>query len=209
MTLDDLQSAWRRLAPRDGAAPAPDRLARLRREADAATRRFRGMIVLAMLLFVLGWVSSVGAHVAGLKPLTGLQVATQIIGSVFYLAWGAIAVRSKRAVGRERERMGQTMRDALAASLRTVRLQIQNYRLAGVTLPLAIAATAALSYAKVRAGELPAIGAFVSTCAVGIIALIAGLAMARRYMRDLRPRSKALESELQELETGEAPSGDR
>ena len=203
MKLDELEHLWRRHAsePR-GPIPAAA-IQRLRDEADAAARRFRGMMVMAALLFFLGWAVSLLAHVSAVKRLTTLQAATLLIGSAFYIVWWTIALRSRRAVLRERERMGGTVHESLEASWRTVRLQIQNYRIAGALLPLAVVATAALSFAKTRAGELPLVGAWVSTLAMAAAALIVGISMWVRYVRELRPRRAELERALQGMEADE------
>lgn len=203
MTLEDLENVWVRHAPSGGQVPSPGMVARLRHEADAATRRFNGMVVMAVLLFLIGWTAIIGAHYAGLKRFTVLQAATQVAGSAFYLLWGAIALRSKRAVARERERMGGTVRDSLEASARTVRLQIQNYRIAGGTLVVAVAVTAVLSLAKVQAGELPELGALASTAVVGCGAIGVGVAMWWRHVRELRPRSEELARELSAMQSAE------
>ena len=200
MKLDDLEHAWAQHAPGPGSPASPAVVTRLRREADAAARRFRGMMVMAALLLFLGWAVTLFAHLTGLKRFTLLQAATQLAGSAFYLTWWVIALRSKRAVARERELMGGTMRDSLGASLRTVRLQIQNYRIAGFVLPLAVLVTSALSFAKARAGELPPFGSLLSLLLLAALALIVGVAMWVRYRRELRPRRDELERELQAMD---------
>jgi threonine/homoserine/homoserine lactone efflux protein len=199
MTLDELENVWEKQAV-SGRPPTATALLELQQEVAAARRRFQGMIVLAIGLFVLGWTVALVAHGLGIKRLTPIGLVAQIIASGFYLLWCGLAVQSKRATQHELDAMGQSTVESLKASLRTIDLQIRNYRIAMWALPGALVATTIISWAKYVSGDLPLLGVYANIIFVTVFAGIVGLAMIRRYRQELLRRKRQIEETLR---TGE------
>lgn len=200
MDLELLEREWVKQTVTGEAVTAQNVVAGFERELKAARRRFTGMIVMAAGLLLLSWAVAVGAHLTGIKRLTPLETAAHVAGSVFYLGWLALAVRSKRAVQRESTTLGGTTRDSATASLRVVGLQIANYRIAAWSLPGAVAVSALLSLAKFNRGELHGWGATAATGFVALLAAIVGAAMWHRYRTELKPRREELQRVIRELD---------
>lgn len=199
MNFDALKKAWGQQAV--GGAPDASAVAeQLERDLRSARRRFRGGIVLAAGLLALSWLVATGAHFTGIKLLTPLETTAHAAGSVFYLWWLGLAVRSARAVRREQQAGGGTTREAAESSLRVIALQIGNYRVAAWSLPAAVMTAAVLSFAKYRVGELHAVGAVATTTFIAVLAAIAGAALWHRYRTTLRPRREELRGLLREME---------
>lgn len=201
MNFDALEKAWGQQTVGD----APDAAVvaeQLERDLRSARRRFRGAIALAAGLLALSWLVALGGHVSGIKALTPLELAAHAVGSAFYLLWLVLAVRSARAVRREQRAAGGTTREAAEASLRVIALQIENYRVAAWSLPLAVAVAGILSGMKYRAGELHGIGAVATTLFVALLVGVAGAALWHRHRTALRPRREELRRRLREMEQG-------
>ncbi len=199
MNFDALEKAWGQQAV-GGAADAAMVAEQLERDLYGARRRFRGAIALAAGLLALSWLVALGGHFSGIKSLTHLELAAHATGSAFYLLWLVLAVRSARAVQRERRHVGATTRDAAEASLRVIALQIGNYRIAAWSLPLAVAVAGVLSALKYQGGELHGAGAAASAAFVAVLAMIAGAALWHRHRTMLQPRREELRGLLREME---------
>jgi hypothetical protein len=200
MNLDDLEKTWGTQTVTGPAVRAGEVSVRLERELRSAQRRFTGMIVMAVGLLLVSWTVATVAHLAGIKRFTTLEAAAHAAGSVFYLGWLVLGLRSRRAVRREAAALGGTTRESAAASLRVIGLQIANYRIAVWSLPPAVAVIALLCLAKFHRGELHGLGTAVSIVFIALLAAIAGAAMWQRYRTELKPRREELERVLGEME---------
>lgn len=199
MNFDDLEKTWEAQAVAGPVVKAEEVAARLERELRGVRRRFAGMVVMAAGLLLLSWSVAGVAHLVGIKRLTPLETTAHVAGSLFYLGWLALAVRSARAVRHEAERKAGTIRDSAAVSLHAVGIQIANYRIAAWTLPLAFAVTAVLAFAKFAVGELPGRGVLAVVGFSFLLFAIAGVAMWHRYRTQLKPRREELKQMLEEV----------
>jgi hypothetical protein len=199
MDFDTLEKVWEKQTVIGAPASAEAMAARWQREIRSARRRFYGMIVMAGGLLILEWMLAIVAHVTGIRPFTALGLVAHVSGSVFYLGWLVLAIRSARAVQREIKTMSGTLRESLGASLRTVELQVSNYRVAAYALPLAVLVTALVSVAKFRSGVLPAVGAATATGFMVAFVAVVALALWRRYRAELNPRRQELKQMLSSL----------
>jgi threonine/homoserine/homoserine lactone efflux protein len=201
MNFDALEKAWSQQTV-GGALDAAAVAEQLEHDLRSARRRFRGAIALAAGLLGLSWLVALGGHLSGIKSLTPLELAAHAVGSVFYLLWLVLAVRSARALQREQRAAGGTTRAATEASLRVIDLQVGNYRVAAWSLLLAVTAASSLSALKYRTGELHGVGAVATALFVALLAGIVGAALWHRYRTTLRPRREELRRRLHEMELG-------
>lgn len=202
MNLADLEKTW---ATQTVAGPVvkPAALAAdFERELRSARRRFRGMVVLAVGLLVLSWSMAIGAHLTAIKRLSLLETSAHVAGSIFYLGWLVLAVRSARVVQREAGACGGPVREVAAAALRVVTLQVANYRIAAWSLPLAVVVSAMFSLAKFNRGELHGWGTLTSIGFTTLFFAIVGLGTWQRYRTELKPRREKLEQTLAEMDVG-------
>ncbi|MBL9207406.1 MAG: hypothetical protein JNN01_20160 [Opitutaceae bacterium] len=200
MDLSHLEQAWSQQTVAAPAVPAATVSARLESEVRSAQRRFRGTIVMAVSLLVLGWITTLAAHLTGIKPLTPLTVLSQVIGSALYIALLARALQSARAARAEIACLGGSLRDSIAATQRTLELQIQNTRIAAVAIPLVVASGAWLFLAKHLAGEMPGFSAVLASSFLALLGTLIGAALWHRHRTVLAPRHRELTETLSTLE---------
>ncbi|MEO7414586.1 MAG: hypothetical protein ABIZ81_14650 [Opitutaceae bacterium] len=200
MDLNRLEHAWDKQSVAAPAVPIATVIARLEAEVRSAERRFRGAIVIAVSLLILGWITAIAAHLAGIKPLTPLTLVSQLIGSALYVALFMRALESARATRREIAQSGGTLRDSLAASLRTIELQIQNARIAAVAIPTVVAIGGGLFLARYFAGEIPGFSAALGSGFIAVLGAMIGAAIWDRYRSLLAPRRRELNETLSGLE---------
>jgi hypothetical protein len=200
MDLNLLEQAWGKQVVAAPAVPVATVIARLETEVRSAQRRFRGAMVIAVALLVLGWITTVAAHFADIKTITPLGFISQVIGSALYVALLARARQSVSATRGEIAHLGGTLRESIAATLRTVELQIDNARIAAAAIPLVVALSGWLFLVKYLAGEMPGFGAAVSTGFVAVFGAMIGGAFWHRYRTVLAPRRRELNATLSGLE---------
>lgn len=200
MDLSHLEQAWSQQTVAAPAVPAATVSARLESEVRSAQRRFRGAIVMAVSLLVLGWITTLAAHLTGIKPLTPLTVLSQVIGSALYIALLARALQSARAARAEIACLGGSLRDSIAATRRTLELQIQNTRIAAMAIPLVVASGAWLFLAKHLAGEMPGFSAVLGSSFLAVLGTLIGAALWYRHRTVLAPRHRELSETLSTLE---------
>lgn len=200
MDFNRLEQAWDEQTVTAPAMPVATLIARLETEVRSAQRRFHGAIVIAISLLVLGWISTLAAHLPGLKTLTPLTLVSQIIGSALYVALLVRARQSARATRNEIAHLGGTLRESMAATLRTVELQIQNARIAAVAIPIVVAISGWLFLAKYLAGEMPGTSAALGSGFVALLGVMFGGATWHRHRTVLAPRRRELSETLNSLE---------
>ena len=199
MDLSLLEQAWDKQSVAARAVPVATVIARLETEVRSAERRARGAMVIAVSLLVLGWIATIAAHLTGLKTLTPLTLISQVIGSALYVALLIRARHSARAARSEIAHLSGTLRESIAATLRTVELQIQNARIAAVAIPLVVAVGGWMFLARFLAGELPGFSATLGSGFVGALGAMIGGAIWHRYRTVLTPRSRELNETLSTL----------
>ncbi len=86
---------------------------------------------------------------------------------------------------------------SVAATLRTVELQITNTRIAGYAIPVVIAINAWLLAAKYFAGEIPDFGALIGITFMTVFGTVIGAAIWHRYQTHLSPYRIELIEEMQ------------
>jgi hypothetical protein len=200
MNFETLEKAWGKQTVTAAAVPVETVIVRLKGEVQSARRRFRGAMVMAVGLLLLGWAVTLAAHVTGIKTITALGFIAQVVGSALYVALLLRARYSDQVAREEIAQMGGTLRASIAATLRTVELQIQNARLAANAIPLVVAITAWLYLAKYFAGEFPDFGVVWGTAATAVLGLLIGAAIWHRYRTQLAPRRAELRETLRTLE---------
>ena len=200
MDLSLLEQAWEKQTIAARAVPVATVIARLETEVRSAQRRARGAMVIAVSLLVLGWITTFAAHLTGIKTITPLTLISQVIGSALYVALLVRARQSARAARSEIAHVSGTLRESIAATLRTVELQIQNARIAAVAIPLVVAIGGWLFLARFLAGEIPGFSATLGSGFVAVFGAMIGGAIWHRYRTVLAPRSRELNETLSTLE---------
>lgn len=199
MNLSALEQAWDKQTVAIASSPPAAVIARLKAEVRSAERRFQGARVIAISLPVLGWVTTIAAHVTGVKTLTSLTLISQVVGSALYVALLIRAMQSVHAVRHEIAQMGGTLRESTAATSRTIELQIANARIAAVAIPLVVASGGWLFLAKYFAGEIPGFSAALGSGFAGAVGALIGGAIWHRYRTVLIPRRRELNATLELL----------
>jgi hypothetical protein len=203
MDFSTLEKAWRKQRVTGGDAPAEMIAARMKREVAIAHRRIRGGIVLAALVLFTGWGVTIVSHVTSIKRVTPISLVADAVSLVLFVVFFIRAFQSEQVVRREIEMLGGTLRESVAAALRTVELQIENGRIFAYAIPLVMAISAWLFVAKYLAGDLPGFGAAVGVVSSAAIAAAIGGAIWHRVWTQLVPRRKELREMLHALD-GEA-----
>jgi len=203
MDVNILQEAWSKQTVNRVIEPVPVIAARLEGEIAAAQRRIRGGIVLASIVLSLGWVIGIVGHVLGIKTLTPLGLAANVVQCLFFVAFLWRAIRSFQVVRREKEMTGGTLRESLNATRRTVEVQLQNARIAAWAIPVVIAVNAWLYLAKYFAGEFPGFGVIAATGFMALIGAAIGGAIWFRYRAHLAPLHEELVQQLRGFEVVE------
>lgn len=196
MDVNLLEKTWGEQIVAPPAVPVATVIARLEREVRSAQRRFRGAMVIAVTLLVLGWITTLAAHFTGFKAITPLTLVSQIVGSALYVALLVRARQSARAVRNEITHVGGTLRESVAATLRTVDLQIENARLAAVVIPLVVGISGWLFLARYLAGEIPGFSAALGSGGVALLGTMIGGAIWHRTRTVLVPRRRELTARL-------------
>lgn len=204
MDFDSLENLWAKQTVTRASDPAAPVIARLKTEVRSAQRRFRGAIVIAASLLILEWAAALAAHVTSLKPLTPVSLVGHVVGSILYVALLLRAIHSARLARQEIAQMGETPPASLAATLRTVELQIQNTRIAAYAIPLVVALSAGLFLAKYLAGDIPGFGAVAGSSFMTALGLAIGVAFWRRHRTQLAPRRAELRALLADLDSNES-----
>lgn len=202
MELSSLEATWQKQSV-IGGEPAAALAARMKDELAIARRRLRGGIALAVLILGTGWALAIVAHTTGIKPLTPVSIIAQTVVTLLVLLFLYQAGQSAKSVRGEIKQLGGTLRDSVAATLRTVDLQINNARIALYAIPAVVAVFAGLDLAKYLAGTLPGIGAVLEVSLTAALAAAIGAAFWHRYRTYLVPRRTELRALLQTFD-GEA-----
>ena len=200
MDISTLERAWQQQIVTSGDLPAELVAARLKREVAIAQRRIRGGIALAAFVLFTGLAVSIAGHITAIKPFTPVSLVADAVSLALIIAFFIRAFRSAQAVRSEIEMLGGTLRESVAATLRTVELQIANGRIAGYAIPLVIAISAWLFVAKYLAGDLPAFGAVMSIAISAAIGAAISGAIWHHYWTQLVPRRKELREMLHSIE---------
>jgi hypothetical protein len=89
--------------------------------------------------------------------------------------------------------------ESLAATLRTVELQITNARIAGYAIPVVVAINAWLLVTKFFAGEIPDFGALIGIALMTVFGAVIGAAIWHRRRTYLSPRRNELIEGMQAI----------
>ncbi len=208
MDFDSLENLWAKQTVTGADNSATRVIARLQAEVRSAQRRFRGAIVIATSLLILEWVAALAAHATALKLFTPISLVGHLVGSLLYVALLLRAIHSARLARREIAQMGETPRTSVAATLRTVELQIQNTRIAVWAIPLVVAISAGLVLAKYLAGEIPGFGAVAGSGFMAALGLAIGAAFWHRHRTQLAPRRAELRALLADLDSNDSDASE-
>jgi len=200
MDISTLENAWQKQIVTSGDIPADMVTARMKREVAIAQRRIRGGIILAAFVLFIGWAVTIVSHVTEIKAFTPVSLVADAVSFVLFVVFFIRAFRSARAVRREIEMLGSTLRESVAATRNTVELQIENVRLAAYAIPLVVAISAWLFVAKYLAGDLPAFGAAMSIAVSVALAAAIGGAIWHRYLTQLAPYRHELREMLHSID---------
>lgn len=199
MDFNSLEKLWQGQTVTGTPPPTAALIADLQRDVHSAQRRFRGAIVIAVSLLVLEWLGALAAHFTALKLLTPVAILAHLVFSALYVALLLRALHSAAMARREIAHLGAPLPASLAATLRTLDLQLQNARLAAVAIPVVVAIAASLFLVKFFAGEIPARGATIGCVFVVILGALIGAAIWHRARTVLRPRRAELHALLHSL----------
>jgi hypothetical protein len=203
MDINFLEKTWQTQTVTGNRESTEAVVARLKGEVTTARRRIRGGIALVAFVLVAGWIVSIVGHITAIKRLTPMGLVAEALYSILAAAFFVRAFRSARVVREENALMGGTLRESLAATLRTVELQIQNARIAGGVIPIVVAICVWLFFAKGLMGELRGFAVAASSAFTVTFGAAIGLIIWHRYRTHLLPRAAELKETLQSLDQSE------
>ena len=201
MDFSTLEKAWRKQIV-TCSKEAPEAVAaKMKQEITSAQRRIRGGIILAVFVLLAGWATTIAVHITSIKRLTPVGMIAEAVNAMLFLLFFVRAFRSARGVRKEAEMMAGTLRESVAATLRTVELQIQNARMAGYVIPIVVAINAWLFFAKYLGGDIPGFGAAMASALTAAMGTVIGAIIWHRYRTHLSPRRNELKELLKMLES--------